>query len=174
MRRMLRGTALVPAGTGSAGSRRTAAGVGTKLPPFLSRAGTSGMRTGFLAARGIGHHDLLPDDPGRLSQRNFGTEQTPISTTSPADKASGTARYVSTAGPLLRQNGPLIAVLDQNQRWTPIPIHSTFCVNSCPSGLGPEKYSAKTWSFLSPTRAFSNCNPPIIDWATFQFVRALA
>ncbi len=72
------------------------------------------------------------------------------------------------------ENGPLIVVLDQNQRWTPIPIHSTFCVNSCPSGLGPEKYSAKTWSFLSPIRAFSNCNPPIIDWATFQFVRALA
>ena len=73
-----------------------------------------------------------------------------------------------------QKNGPLIAGLDQNQRWTPIPIHSTFCVNSCPSGLGPEKYSAKTWSFLSPIRAFSNCNPPMIDWATFQFVRALA
>ena len=43
-----------------------------------------------------------------------------------------------------QKNGPLIAGLDQNQRWTPIPIHSTFCVNSCPSGLGPEKYSAKT------------------------------
>lgn len=174
MQWMLRGAALVPAGTGSAGSRRAAAGVGTKLPPLLSKAGTSGMRTGFLSAGGIWHHDLLPDDRGRLSRRSCGTEQTPISTTGPTDKASGTARYVSTAGPLIRKNGPLIAVLDQNQRWTPIPIHSTFCVNSCPSGLGPEKYSAKTWSFLSPIRAFSNCNPPMIDWATFQFVRALA
>lgn len=32
----------------------------------------------------------------------------------------------------------------QNQRWTPIPTHSTRCENSCPSGLGPEKYSPST------------------------------